>query len=394
VKLKIPYDDQEVIEYGLREDNLKLYLYNETLALWFLVSPSGVNTTDNYVWGNLTHFSLYGIGGLKENSQSCSANSECISSYCKKGLCNSPATSCGNGICEEGEYCYNCYYDCGSCSSSSKVISSSQIASGDENNEIIKVDIELNERATKPDIKISVMNHNEIINADVSELSGTVYRYLNMTKVNFDNSMVKNATIEFEVSNKWIYSNNIVKVFLARYMDEMNWIKLKTEFVNITQNSSFYRAHTEGFSYFAILGENETICNEDETRCRGDDLEICLYNAWKKIWTCKHGCNTELLECNQISGNTCIFGERRCLGNILQGCFDDEWQSLNICKYGCDFLSLRCMEATLEIKTEDAAYIFMAFVGIVTISALIISSKMHHLKELVKSKTAKKIKNS
>jgi len=57
--IKIYYSDEEV--YGIDETLLRIYYFNGTG--WDPYNPpnGGVNTTENYVWANTTHFSLYGL---------------------------------------------------------------------------------------------------------------------------------------------------------------------------------------------------------------------------------------------------------------------------------------------------------------------------------------------
>jgi hypothetical protein len=93
---KIYYTDAELNSGGVVEDTLATYLYNTTSSQWVKLTTSlhqvfgtGINTTAKYVWVNSTFFSLYAIGGLKVNSQSCSANAECYSNICCNGICQS-----------------------------------------------------------------------------------------------------------------------------------------------------------------------------------------------------------------------------------------------------------------------------------------------------------------
>ena len=65
--LKIYYTDAQVTAAGLDESSLRIQYYNATSGEWkvFNAPEGGVNTVDNYVWANLTHFSLYGVFGSK-----------------------------------------------------------------------------------------------------------------------------------------------------------------------------------------------------------------------------------------------------------------------------------------------------------------------------------------
>jgi hypothetical protein len=59
--IQIYYSKAEI--QGMSEKDLKLYFKNETSGLWVVVPGSGVNMTGDYVFGEVTHFSYYGIGG-------------------------------------------------------------------------------------------------------------------------------------------------------------------------------------------------------------------------------------------------------------------------------------------------------------------------------------------
>lgn len=70
VLIKLFYSDDELSASGLEEGSLNLYWWNQTTSSWEKLDTSmdwiygtGVDTVDNYVWANLTHFSVYGAGG-------------------------------------------------------------------------------------------------------------------------------------------------------------------------------------------------------------------------------------------------------------------------------------------------------------------------------------------
>ena len=56
-ELQVYYTDAEVSDAGINESTLKMYKWDGTN--WVVVTDSGVNTTGNYVWANLTGFSPY-----------------------------------------------------------------------------------------------------------------------------------------------------------------------------------------------------------------------------------------------------------------------------------------------------------------------------------------------
>lgn len=62
VILYLNYSEDELSE-NIDEESLKLYYYNESLSGWEVIEDSFVDTDDNFVIANITHFSEYGIFG-------------------------------------------------------------------------------------------------------------------------------------------------------------------------------------------------------------------------------------------------------------------------------------------------------------------------------------------
>lgn len=70
VLIKLFYSDDEISASGLEEGSLNLFWWNQTTSSWEKLASSmdwvydaGVDTVNNYVWANVTHFSDYGVGG-------------------------------------------------------------------------------------------------------------------------------------------------------------------------------------------------------------------------------------------------------------------------------------------------------------------------------------------
>lgn len=71
VLIKLYYTDEEVSASGIEEGSLSFYWWNSTSLVWEKLTPAmnwvygaGVDTIENYVWANVTHFSDYSVGGL------------------------------------------------------------------------------------------------------------------------------------------------------------------------------------------------------------------------------------------------------------------------------------------------------------------------------------------
>ena len=70
VIIKVTYTDEEITAAGIDESTLSFYWWNDTASQWITCDPSsdwvnsaGVDTVKNYVWANVTHLSIYAIGG-------------------------------------------------------------------------------------------------------------------------------------------------------------------------------------------------------------------------------------------------------------------------------------------------------------------------------------------
>ncbi|TKJ17709.1 hypothetical protein CEE44_04215 [Candidatus Woesearchaeota archaeon B3_Woes] len=70
--IKIYYNSTEITSANIDESTLKIYYYNSTAGDWQLESDQGVDTINNYVWANVTHFSLFGAFGSAPSDPPCS----------------------------------------------------------------------------------------------------------------------------------------------------------------------------------------------------------------------------------------------------------------------------------------------------------------------------------
>jgi hypothetical protein len=105
VIIKVYYTHEEVSTANLDESTLRLYYYNTISGKWVKYdSPNGgVNTTNNYVWANTTHFSDWGIFGTALASATTSTSSGSGGSIIKWEC--EEWTKCNNG--KQSRICYD-----------------------------------------------------------------------------------------------------------------------------------------------------------------------------------------------------------------------------------------------------------------------------------------------
>ncbi len=83
--IKVYYNESE-LPPGTDENLLRLWYYNAPSNLW---QPEGsVNVIENYVYANITHFSIYSVQAIPY---------------------------CGDSVCQSSESCSSCPTDCGTC---------------------------------------------------------------------------------------------------------------------------------------------------------------------------------------------------------------------------------------------------------------------------------------
>lgn len=100
---------------------------------------------------------------------------------------------------------------------------------------------------------------------------GAIYRYIEVD-VPLLKDKTKQAKIQFEVTKAWLEDSNInkEKIRLARY-NEGKWSLLST--VQLSENSekAYYEAISPGFSYFAVVGFQEEVPEEEEIAAPADE---------------------------------------------------------------------------------------------------------------------------
>jgi len=97
-----------------------------------------------------------------------------------------------------------------------------------------------------------------------SKAAENVYGYFNIT-VNLNESSIKNATINFDVSKKWLNSTNLSKedVKLKRYKNG-SWQDLERTILSEDSVKVSYQAKSPGFSLFAITAEKAVSPTSEE----------------------------------------------------------------------------------------------------------------------------------
>jgi PGF-pre-PGF domain-containing protein len=152
----------------------------------------------------------------------------------------------------------------------------------------------------------------------VSDVSGNVYRYIQIDKTNITDSYVTSVKITFFVENSWITANNIddSTIALYRYANGA-WTKLSTTKTNADSTYTYYEATSPGLSVFAIIGEKKTttppaakpatgpVCGNNACES-GENYQSCPQDCPKPV-LCGNGVLDPDEECEgtDVPGQTC-----------------------------------------------------------------------------------------
>ncbi len=127
------------------------------------------------------------------------------------------------------------------------------IDNSDTKSEIIQVVLETTK--TLSDVKLTVTTLTEAP-AAISAPVGKIYKYLEITVPQADESIIKRAEIKFKVEKRWLADNNLDKnsVVLARHT-QAGWQELSTVISGEDAIYAYYTSQTPGFSTFVIVAK-------------------------------------------------------------------------------------------------------------------------------------------
>jgi PGF-pre-PGF domain-containing protein len=100
----------------------------------------------------------------------------------------------------------------------------------------------------------------------VSDPSGSISNYFEITAEKLENTSVSSAAITFKVAKSWLAEENVDEnsVILMRYHSDQ-WENLTTEKLSEDENYIYFTATTPGFSVFAVSGAKTAATSLPET---------------------------------------------------------------------------------------------------------------------------------
>lgn len=242
VVIKINYTYEEVAAAGIEESSLGLYWWNEN-STWEKLTPdmnwvydTGVNTTENYVWANVSHFSYYGIGGTPISTSTSTSSSG------GGGGGGGGGTSAEDfkNIEVKEKYDLHIFKD---------IATSYRFTN--LSNPVQFINITGNISAGGVNVAVEVLKSTSSLVK--TPAPGKVYKNFNIwvgTSGFATPRNIKNAEIMFRIKKAWVNEGTT-----ALYRYDGGWIKLPTGKIREDAEFVYYAASTDRFSPFAIAGE-------------------------------------------------------------------------------------------------------------------------------------------
>lgn len=203
------------------------------------------------------------------NGQSCSYAAACSGGFCNSGTCASSAPSGGGGSTGGGasggaggeaggaaETKVTTEKGKATVTIPSIAAEKSATVNINKTEDIAITQIAINVKNSVNNIQITVTKLDNKPASITQEVSGKVYHYIQIDKVNVTDADVNKTTIKFKVEKSWISNNGIdeSKVALHRYAGNA-WNKLTTAKTGDDSEYVYYESVSPGLSVFAVSGE-------------------------------------------------------------------------------------------------------------------------------------------
>ena len=84
------------------------------------------------------------------------------------------------------------------------------------------------------------------------DVSGKVYKYMEITKTGITNNDLSSAVVQFDVKQEWLTNNSLTTSDVKLFRWTGQWDELPTTFKEKVNSSARFEATTPGFSTFAV----------------------------------------------------------------------------------------------------------------------------------------------
>ena len=238
---------------------------------------------------------------------------------------------------------------------------------------------------------ISISNSTDIMDNITSTKNGTftvnlsVYEdgIYNISATFYDKNGFKNEYVSeniiidtvppvitsFEMMDKYDFGSSFIPVCIAN--DNLKgsfnglvsgWDPLttgeQTATCTATDDAGNYIIESRNYEIIA------SICLENQKRCMGKQLQICVNNAWITKEVCSYACDSSTFSCIPKPPD-CEGEEKRCSGDNLQICVNNSWKTSKICELGCNSTLLDCNTSKTQVNMSLIIILIVAAISVI-----------------------------
>lgn len=233
-------------------------LTNTTPITWSCTSPGY----------NILNLSMSPLA----NGNYCTYALGCIGGYCNSGICASSAptttTSSAAGGGGGGSYIPPSSSTTTVTSTTAPPVTETETISNASAGSTVQLNITNSSQLKINQIQITLNNSVSNVNIQIQESSapsanvaisssiGAVYKYLQITKTNIQDSNIASVKIKFQVEKSWLSTNGIdVNTIALSRLVENTWTNLPTVKSGEDSTYVYFEATSPGLSLFAIIGQ-------------------------------------------------------------------------------------------------------------------------------------------
>jgi PGF-pre-PGF domain-containing protein len=209
------------------------------------VYEAGVDTTNNYVWANLSHFSIYAIGGSIPAITIPEEVTPTVERRRGRGIARIKGEDMIDNIKAGG--------------------SGLAVFDLDATKYILEIELTSNEDVYN--VKVTAEALDEKPYTAMIEPENEIFSYFNFDKIRITDDQITQAIIRFVVPVSWMKEKNISqdKVILKRYVNN-EWEELETDYLSEDGTYVYFNAKSSGLSYFVITGTQDHGYKEPEIK--------------------------------------------------------------------------------------------------------------------------------
>jgi len=233
--IKVYYDQDELGDHN--ESSLRLIYFNETAdpPRWdnLPINEEGVNPEENYVWGNITHFSVYVLTAQPSVSAPSGPNVALSTRGGGVGVTHPHPEEIAIPIANLGTNTFYLEW---------------------LGHDITKVSIDLTSMTINAKVALKKVDKP----AEIPDPPGMVYGYFDIS-TNIEPEKIRASKIHFKILKSWTVVNDVYAetIKLWRYVN--GWEELETAKIEEDDNYLHFYAETKCFSLIAITSEKRAL---------------------------------------------------------------------------------------------------------------------------------------